>query len=135
MVDNLSKEKRSKIMRSIRAKDTRPELLIRKVLTTLGYRYRLHRKELPGTPDIAFIRRKKAIFVNGCFWHGHEGCPIARIPENDFWRQKLVRNRERDSQAISDLKKIGWDVLVIWECELQNLNLVAERCKLFLGGH
>lgn len=120
MVDNLSKEKRSRIMRSIHAKDTRPELLVRKMLTSMGHRYRLHRKDIPGCPDIVFIGMKKAIFVNGCFWHGHANCPIAHVPDSQFWRKKLAANRARDKRALEDLDGMGWKVLTLWECELRN---------------
>ena len=132
MVDKLSKEKRSKNMRAISSKNTKPELIVRKLLTALGYRYRLHRKDLPGRPDIAFIGRKKAIFVHGCFWHVHTGCAISHIPESDFWQQKLKRNQERDAAAIVNLRSNGWQSLIIWECELKELELVSQKITLFL---
>lgn len=133
MADNLTKEKRSKIMRSIRPKDTRPELLVRKILTSMGYRYRLHRKDIPGCPDIAFIGRKKAIFVNGCFWHAHDKCPIAQIPDSKFWREKLAANKTRDQKALANLKSIGWKTLTLWECKLQNERRVRNALKKFLN--
>lgn len=132
MVDNLSKEKRSKIMRSIRPKDTKPELLVRKILTTMGYRYRLHRKDIPGRPDIAFIGRKKAIFVNGCFWHAHDNCPIAHIPDSKFWREKLAKNKARDKASLADLKNIGWEPLTLWECELRDERRIRKALSIFL---
>lgn len=133
MVDKISKERRSANMRAIRSKNTKPELIVRRLLTALGYRYRLHRKDIPGRPDIAFIGRKKAIFVHGCFWHVHAGCSISHIPESEFWQQKLKKNQERDIAAISKLKSNGWQALIIWECELKNLNLVSKRLTFFLS--
>jgi DNA mismatch endonuclease (patch repair protein) len=132
VADNLSKEKRSKIMRSIRSKNTGPELLVRKILTAMGYRYRLHRKDIPGCPDIAFIRRKKAIFVNGCFWHAHDNCPIAHIPDSKFWRKKLAANKKRDGRALSNLKSIRWNSLTLWECELRNNQRIRNVLSKFL---
>lgn len=132
MVDNLSKEKRSKIMRSIRHKDTRPELLVRKILTTMGYRYRLHRKDIPGRPDIAFIGLKKAIFVNGCFWHSHSNCSIAHIPDSKFWREKFAANKARDKKALACLKNNGWKSLTLWECELRNERRIHSALSKFL---
>lgn len=134
MVDNLSKEKRSKIMRAIRSKNTKPELVVRKLLTGLGYRYRLHRKDLPGRPDIAFIGRKKAIFVHGCFWHVHADCVISHIPESEFWQQKLKKNQERDIAGIANLEVKGWQSLTIWECELRTPELVKEKLIRFITG-
>lgn len=133
MVDNLSKEKRSKVMRSIRSKDTKPELLVRKILTTMGYRYRLHRKDIPGRPDIAFIRRKKAIFVNGCFWHAHDNCPIAHIPDSKFWREKLAANKMRDQKNLASLKSNGWSTLLIWECSLKHPKSLKNKLSRFIG--
>lgn len=132
MIDKISKERRSENMRAIRSKNTKPELIVRKLLTSLGYRYRLHRKDIPGRPDIAFIGRKKAIFVHGCFWHVHAGCAISHIPESEFWQQKLKRNQERDLTAIVNLKSQGWQWLILWECELKHLDLVSEKLTLFL---
>jgi len=133
VADNLSKEKRSKIMRSIRPKDTKPELFVRKLLTEMGYRYRLHRKDIPGRPDIAFIGRKKAIFVNGCFWHAHDNCSIAHIPESKFWREKLAANRVRDEKVLSSLKSFGWKTLVIWECSLKRPKSLESKLRRFVG--
>jgi DNA mismatch endonuclease, patch repair protein len=133
MVDNLTKEKRSKIMRSIISKNTKPELIVRRLLTTLGYRYRLHRKDLPGKPDIAFIGRKKAIFVHGCFWHVHVNCPISHIPESEFWKLKLAKNQNRDLLAITALSTNGWQSLVIWECELKKIEPITKKLEAFLN--
>jgi len=132
MVDNISKEKRTKIMRSIRPKNTKPELFVRKLLTEMGYRYRLHLKDIPGRPDIAFIGRKKAIFVNGCFWHAHINCPIAHIPDNKFWREKLAENKARDKRSLANLKSLGWESLILWECELQDERRIRRMLTKFL---
>jgi DNA mismatch endonuclease (patch repair protein) len=129
----MTKEMRSKIMRSIKSSDTRPELAVRKLLTEMGYRYRLHRKELPGKPDIAFIGRKKAIFVHGCFWHGHEGCPIAHTPNIEFWKNKLKTNKQRDQRVLKALSKLKWKVIVVWECNLETPRALKSKLRRFLG--
>lgn len=133
MVDKISKENRSKIMRAIRSKNTGPELFVRKILTAMGYRYRLYRKDIPGCPDIAFIGMKKAIFVNGCFWHSHDKCSIAHIPNSAYWRKKLATNRARDAKAIKSLDSIGWKAITLWECELQDETRVRRMLVKFLG--
>lgn len=118
MPDIVSSEKRSEMMSRIGGKNTKPEVLVRKALHAAGYRFRLHRKDLPGTPDIVLPGRKLAIFVNGCFWHGHQDCRLAKVPSTrtEFWAEKLRRNRERDLQAIDELRAQNWRVLVVWEC-------------------
>lgn len=133
MSEQMSKEMRSKIMRSIKSKNTKPELAVRKLLTKMGYRYRLHRKDLPGKPDIAFIGRKKVIFVHGCFWHGHEGCPIAHTPNIEFWKQKLSNNKQRDRHALDELRRLGWKVLIVWECDLKKPSALESRLRRFVG--
>ena|SRR5579864_834098 len=133
MADNLSKQLRSKVMRAIRSKNTKPELIVRKLIFSLGYRYRLKRPRLPGRPDLIFASRQKVIFVHGCFWHVHHGCSIAHIPEYPFWREKLKKNKSRDSAAVKALNRSGWRTLIIWECELKNLRLIRERLIKFLG--
>ena len=133
MADNLSKQLRSKVMRAIRNKNTKPELIVRKLIFSLGYRYRLKRPRLPGRPDLIFVPRQKVIFVHGCFWHVHQGCSIAHIPEYPFWREKLKKNRSRDSAAVEALSKSGWRSLIIWECELKNLRATKKRIAKFLG--
>jgi DNA mismatch endonuclease Vsr len=133
VADRVSKETRSKIMRSIQSKDTEPEVIVRKILTGLGYRYRLHKKDLPGRPDIVFIGRKKAIFINGCFWHMHEGCVYAQMPESAFWKKKLTDNKARDKRAATALEERGWLSTTIWECELKNRQNVIETLINFLG--
>lgn len=134
-VDTLTPSERSIRMASVKARDTRPEMLVRRLLFSLGFRYRLHDRGLPGSPDIVFRGRKKAIFVHGCFWHRHEGCPLARLPKSrlDFWIPKLEGNRERDARKLLQLQSQGWDALVIWECELKDLNLLEKKLNGFLG--
>ncbi|WP_242540531.1 very short patch repair endonuclease [Trinickia mobilis] len=121
-------------MRRVRGKDTQPELLVRRLLHGLGYRFRIHRSELPGKPDIAFIRRRRLIFVHGCFWHQH-GCGHYKMPQSstDFWHKKLASNVERDRRHMQQLHDDGWQVLVIWECELRDRSALANRLTAFLG--
>lgn len=125
---------RSENMRAIRGKDTLPEIEVRSMLHKLGYRFRLHRQDLPGKPDIVFPARRKVIFVNGCFWHSH-GCKAGLIPKSnrDFWLPKLHRNRERDIENIEALSRLGWESLVIWQCELKDCSAVRRRLKRFLS--
>ena len=117
-------------MASIRLKDTKPELLVRKWLWSHGYRYRLNVKSVPGKPDIVLRRYRTAIFVNGCFWHGHEECGHYNIPKSntDFWVNKITKNKERDQRNYSDLFNAGWSVIVIWECQLRN-NCIEETMR------
>lgn len=128
-------EQRSRIMRAVRSRDTFPELSLRRLLRSLGRTgYRLHRKDLPGRPDVAFVGRKKAIFIHGCFWHGHD-CPHGRrapATNADYWRKKIERNRQRDSKCLAELAGMGWDVLTVWECELRDLNKLTTSLRSFL---
>ena len=135
MPDSYSAEVRSRVMASVRSKDTRPEMAVRRELHRLGYRYRLHRPDLPGKPDLAFAARRKALFVNGCFWHLHPGCPRARIPQNNrgYWTAKLERNRIRDSASVEALQGRGWETMTVWECELRDLESAVMRIVSFLG--
>jgi DNA mismatch endonuclease (patch repair protein) len=138
MADRLSAEARSRIMRAIRHKNTKPEQTVRKYLFAEGYRYRLHRKGLPGKPDLVFPGRKKVIFVHGCFWHQHSAadCPIRVVPSSNqgYWTPKLSRNITRDAENEASLRKLGWDVLVVWECELRNdAEAVRKKMNKFLG--
>lgn len=122
-------------MRKVRAKNTSPELTLRRLLCELGFRgYRIHYAELPGKPDVAFTRRKKAIFVHGCFWHGHDCRAGRNIPltNQDYWNEKLTRNKERDQKHLEDIQELGWEILIIWECELKNREETAQRLKSFL---
>jgi DNA mismatch endonuclease (patch repair protein) len=122
-MDIVSKKKRSEMMSGIGSKNTKPEIIVRKLLHSNGYRFRLHSKNLPGKPDICLPKHKSVIFVNGCFWHGHS-CPIFRVPKTrpDFWHAKIEGNRDRDKKNIEDLLELGWRVLVIWECTLRGKN-------------
>lgn len=124
---------RSENMRRIKSKDTAPELLVRRLVWGLGYRYRLYRKDLPGKPDLTFGPFKKIIFVHGCFWHQHNGCADARLPKSrqEYWVPKLQRNSRRDAEVLSLLQERGWKVLVIWDCETKLPDL-AERIESFL---
>lgn len=125
-MDTLSVAERSEIMSRVRSKDTVPEMLVRKTVFSLGYRYRLHDRTLPGCPDLVFRGRKKVIFVHGCFWHRHSGCPKARVPKSrtDFWLQKLEGNKKRDDKNVRKLRRQGWKVLTIWECQLGEPDLI-----------
>ena len=132
MTDNLSKEERSWNMSRIRSRNTKPEIAVRRVLHSLGYRFRLHRKDLPGTPDIVLPKYKSVIFVHGCFWHRHENCRFSYSPKSrtKFWQDKFADNIERDKQSAADLKMLGWRQLVIWECEAkdpENIRSIIER--------
>lgn len=122
-------------MRRIRKKDTGPELIVRRLVHAMGYRYRLHRHDLPGSPDLVFGARCKAIFVHGCFWHQHN-CKLGRKKPSintSYWHPKLARNVERDRQNLERLNAIGWDTLVIWECETRSPDGLADRVAAFLG--
>src|SRR5690348_9565964 len=120
MMDHLTSDSRSAHMRRIRKTNTKPELAVRRVAHRMGYRYRLHRRDLPGTPDLVFPSRRKIIQVHGCFWHQHSGCRLARVPKSrpDYWLPKLRRNTERDAASEALLSAQGWEVLIIWECEV-----------------
>lgn len=120
-MDIWSKEKRSQVMSNIRGKNTKPEILLRKALFSLGYRFRIHYKKLPGKPDIVLPKYKTAIFVHGCFWHFHSMCREGRLPNSnsEFWQKKLEKNREKDLLNVQKLEQLGWTVLTIWECEIE----------------
>lgn len=132
-MDKISPARRSANMRAIRSKGMKPEMLVRRAVYRLGRRYRLHRKDLPGKPDLVFIGAKKAIFVHGCFWHQHPGCREGRPPSSNqsYWGPKLARNVERDAQSLERLRAAGWQALVIWECETADANALAARLKSF----
>jgi len=124
-------------MSLIRGRDTKPELLVRSLLHRLGYRFRLHRKDLPGRPDIVLPRYQSAIFVHGCFWHLHSGCAAGRLPtkNQEFWRAKLEGNRARDQRKEQRLRELGWTVIVLWECDIEkDLEGVADRLERELRG-
>ncbi|MFZ5897607.1 MAG: very short patch repair endonuclease [Bacillota bacterium] len=132
--DTLSPQERSERMRRVRAKDTKPELVVRRLVYSMGYRYRLHGRNLPGHPDLVFPGRKKVIFVHGCFWHRHEGCARCRLPKSklDFWQPKLEGNKARDIANQARLREMGWDFLVVWECELKDLEALKRRIRTYL---
>lgn len=118
-----------------RSKNTAPEMAVRSLAHRLGYRYRLHRKDIPGKPDLVFPGRRKVIFIHGCFWHQHPGCREGRPPKSNtaYWLPKLERNMERDKAALARLAAAGWDVLVIWECETKDAEALARTLTGFLG--
>lgn len=132
-MDKISSERRSSNMRNIRSKNTTPELILRRLLYKLGYRYRLHGHKLPGRPDIVFQSRRKVIFVHGCFWHQHSACREGRIPASriEYWGPKLRRNQERDTAHCAQLEAEGWKILVVWECETKDVNSLTERLRQF----
>jgi DNA mismatch endonuclease (patch repair protein) len=132
-MDNLTQKERSRIMSLVKSRDTVPERTVRKIITELGYRYRLHRTDLPGKPDIVFPSRQKIVFVHGCYWHGHK-CSLGRIPKSrvDFWMNKIAGNRTRDLKNRRKLGKLGWETLAVWECQLSNTDSVAKRLRKFL---
>ena len=132
-MDTVSSEKRSEIMRRVRQRNTGPEMVVRKLLHAIGYRFRLHRKGLPGSPDIVLPKYRAVIFVHGCFWHGH-GCRKGRLPSTrrDFWRAKIDGNRSRDAKAEADLNALGYRVLVVWECKVKDKETLEIRLKTFL---
>jgi DNA mismatch endonuclease (patch repair protein) len=134
MVDNRTSESRSALMSRIRSKDTAPELTIRRLLHARGYRFRLHLRHLPGRPDIVFSSRRKVIFVNGCFWHGH-GCRIGKLPKsrNEFWEAKIEANRARDLRNRTELDSMGWEVLTIWQCDIRSVEKLGPKLFTFLG--
>ena len=134
-MDVFKQGKRSWIMSRVKGVDTVPERLVRSLLHRMGYRFRLHRKDLPGNPDIVLPRHHKIIFVHGCFWHGHRNCPRAKKPTTNiaFWKKKIDTNVARDRKNIRMLQKLGWDVLVVWQCELKNMSYLTAKIKRFLG--
>jgi DNA mismatch endonuclease, patch repair protein len=128
-------EERSRIMRAVKGHDTGPEMVVRRLAHGMGYRFRLHRTDLPGKPDLVFPRLHKVVFVHGCFWHGHDCARGARIPihNRDYWTSKIARNKERDKNVPLALRTLGWKSLQIWECELRDILSLKQRLKRFLG--
>ncbi len=128
-------EARSNIMRAVKGRDTTPEMMVRRMVHAMGKRYRLHRDDLPGKPDLTFPRLKKIIFVHGCFWHGHECKRGARQPKENaaYWKKKIRRNKKRDAESQEALRGMGWDVLIIWECQLKEREAVGAQIKTFLA--
>lgn len=135
MTDTISREQRSKVMALVRSKDTKPEMAVRRLVHRLGFRYRLHGQKLPGKPDLVFKKRKKVIFVHGCFWHRHENCKQARLPKSntEFWIEKLNQNKIRDDKSLGTLAQLGWKTLIIWECEIKDLVELEKRIIVFLN--
>lgn len=133
-MDTIPVCERSEIMSRVRSKNSRPEMLVRRLVFAEGYRYRLHDRKLPGCPDLVFRGRAKVIFMHGCFWHRHEQCSLARMPKSrlDFWEPKLTANKERDARNKKLLTKEGWKVLTIWECQLKDIEQLKRTIKRFL---
>jgi DNA mismatch endonuclease (patch repair protein) len=136
MADNRTPEQRAATMRAVKSKDTGPEWTVRRLLHRLGYRYRLHVKDLPGKPDLVFPRRRLALFVHGCFWHGH-GCRIGQLPKSrlDYWRPKIDANAKRDRRKKAALVAAGWRVAVVWQCELADTEALTARLRALLDAH
>ncbi|ADG08964.1 very short patch repair endonuclease [Caulobacter segnis] len=135
MVDRLTEDRRSWLMSRVRSENTTPELRVRSIAHSMGLRFRLHRSDLPGKPDLVFPRHKVAIFVHGCFWHRHEGCRKASMPKSrqEFWGAKFEANIERDRRVTSQLRALGWNVETIWECETRDLKTISERLSRVFG--
>ncbi|HYL74966.1 MAG TPA: DNA mismatch endonuclease Vsr [Bryobacteraceae bacterium] len=133
-MDTFSPDRRSEIMRRVRSKDTKPEMIVRRLTHRLGFRFRLHSKHLPGNPDLVFARRRKVIFVNGCFWHRHN-CSGGDLPASNqlYWKAKQARNSRRDKRNEAALKTLGWRVLIVWECEIKDREKLGRRLTRFLG--
>ncbi len=130
----MTSEQRSRTMRAVKGRDTKPEMKVRRILHRMGYRYRLHRKDLPGKPDIVFGPRRRVIFVNGCFWHGHSCKRGNRLPKTnaEYWESKIARNVERHAKQLDELATAGWNSLTLWECELVDEDALARRLRAFL---
>jgi DNA mismatch endonuclease (patch repair protein) len=134
-MDVFSAKERSALMSRIRGRDTKPELTVRRLAHALGYRFRLHRRDLAGVPDLTFPGQRKVVFVHGCFWHQHPGCRYAYKPKSnlEFWKRKFAANAERDAYVLQKLREQGWSPLVIWECEISDLQHLADRLKSHLA--
>ena len=133
-MDTRSPEQRHRIMAAVRQRNTGPELQVRRLVHRLGYRFRLHRRGLPGKPDVVFPSRKKAIFVHGCFWHGHEDCTKGQAPKSRhrYWLPKLSANRNRDARNLAELRTLGWHALVVWQCQLREVTRLERKLDRFL---
>ena len=136
MTDTFTVEKRSSVMRAIKSKDTQPELAVRSLVHRLGYRFRLHRRSLPGSPDLVFVKKRKVVFVHGCFWHGHAACKGGHLPKSNgtYWSNKIEKNRARDKRAARRLRADGWGVMTIWECQTTGLVSLIPKIMRFLEG-
>lgn len=135
MVDTITPEKRSALMARIRRSNTKPELVVRRLLHSLGYRFRVQYSKVPGRPDVAFPPRRKAIQVHGCFWHNHQNCSLSRTPKTrtEFWEAKFAANRERDQRLAKAAREAGWELMTIWECEVADFQTLQRRLTTFLG--
>ncbi|MDW8391873.1 MAG: DNA mismatch endonuclease Vsr [Oscillochloridaceae bacterium] len=135
MPDVFTPEERSRVMAKVRGQDTNPEKIVRSLIHRMGYRFRLHVKDLPGKPDIVLPRHRKVVFVHGCFWHQHPGCEHAARPgsNTEYWNKKLDRNVMRDREHLERLLYLGWKVLIVWECELKDLDQLVEKLRRFLS--
>jgi DNA mismatch endonuclease (patch repair protein) len=135
MADFLTRDRRSWLMSRVRGKNTKPELVVRSAAHRLGYRFRLHRKDLPGRPDLVFPRLRKAVFVHGCFWHRHEGCKKATTPGSnvDYWHKKFAENVERDNKAVAELTRMGWALMIVRECQTTDVDSISQSLRAFLG--
>jgi DNA mismatch endonuclease (patch repair protein) len=133
MTDHVAPPKRSEIMKAVGTKDTGAEMAVRRLLHAKGFRYRLHRRDLPGRPDIVFPSLRKAILVHGCFWHGH-ACNKGRLPKSklDYWRPKIEANKERDAKVMAALAELGWNVAIVWQCELRDIDALKAKLEDFL---
>jgi DNA mismatch endonuclease Vsr len=133
VMDIMSKQERSQRMSLIRSQNTTPELVVRSLIHHLGFRFRLHRRDLPGHPDVVFPSRRCVVFIDGCFWHGHE-CSIGHIPysNSEYWQEKIARTKLRDSKNRKLLRKKGWRALIVWECEIKNTEELTKRLRRFL---
>jgi len=136
VADRLTVRERSWNMSRIRSKDTKPEIAVRSLLHRMGYRFRLHRRDLPGKPDIVLPKHRTVVLVHGCFWHRHKGCKYAYIPRSrvDFWEKKFAENVERDNRNRKDLRREGWKVIVVWECQLRDPNRLVMRLASEISG-
>ena len=133
-MDILTSDQRSRLMSRVKSKNTRPELLVRRLIYKMGFRYRLHRADLPGHPDLVFFKKRQIVFVHGCFWHRHKDCKLASSPKTrtDFWENKFISNLTRDERVHSELVSLGWKVLVVWECETRRPLDLANKLRDFL---
>lgn len=134
-MDTLDAEQRRRAMKAVKQKDTKPEMLVRSFFHSVGLRFRLHRKDLPGCPDLVFPKHKVCLFVNGCFWHQHEGCRKAKRPSTrpEFWNNKLDNNVVRDEKNYDRLYSLGWRVIVVWECEVSDQELMKEKVDAIIN--
>jgi DNA mismatch endonuclease, patch repair protein len=135
-MDSVNPERRSEIMGRVLHADTRPEIVVRRILHRMGYRFRLHRRDLPGKPDVTLPKWRTVVLIHGCFWHRHEGCPNTRTPKSkiEFWTKKFDDNIRRDRIVREQLAALGWRVLTIWECELRDVSALTDRIKRFIEG-